>query len=62
MAGIWFTQVGDPCPYRQEGFVHGSSSDRPVGAAVGAVSESEGQQVAEFGVWIFDVGEVGLDA
>jgi hypothetical protein len=61
LAGIWLTQVGDPRPHRQEGFVHGFSADRVVGLSASAVAEGKDEDVRELVFLSVDVNEAGSD-
>ena len=61
LAGIWLTQVGDPRPHRQEGFVHGFSADRVVGLASSTVAEGKDEDVGELVFLAADIRETIVD-
>ena len=53
LAGIRFTQVGDPLAHRKKGFLHRISSDR----SLLAVSEGEDKEVGDLVVMVGDITE-----
>ena len=61
LAGIWLTQVGDPRPHRQEGFVHCFSADRVVGLSASTVAEGKDEDVGELVFLAVDVNETGCN-
>ena len=56
LSGIEETQVGEPLPHRQEGFVHRARLDRSRAGStsLGSVAHAEDEQVAEL---IFAIGD-----
>ena len=61
LAGIWFTQVGDPLSHVGYCLSHGASPDRDTGTTRSSVVVAVDEQEAELGGLVRDITEGWID-